>query len=174
MRLFIAADLPPEVMESLAATQSELRSTVRGRYCAPDSFHVTLAFLGETPAACIPTTIDAMERACARHSAIEAHLGQLGHFGKAHDATLWQGFTEPAPFENLARDVRRELTAAGLAFDTKPPKAHVTLMRRADLSCGIVPMPAPGSGRVDAVTLYQSELSPSGPRYTPLHTTVLR
>ena len=46
MRLFIAAELPENLLEALAETSARLRDTVKGRYVAPDSFHLTLAFLG--------------------------------------------------------------------------------------------------------------------------------
>ena len=46
MRVFVAAELPDEMYDALCETSALLRASVRGRYVAPDSFHVTLAFLG--------------------------------------------------------------------------------------------------------------------------------
>lgn len=170
MRLFIAVDLPESMMEALAETQAELRARIKGRYCAPNTLHVTLAFLGDVPAARIPDIEDAMRAAAERHEAFGARLGELGHFGKRREATLWQGFADPKPFEELARDLRTELADRGMDFDTKKPKAHITLMRRADLSSGELPMPECEAGRIDVFTLYRSELTQDGPIYTALNT----
>lgn len=170
MRVFIAADLPENLMDALAETQAELRESVNGRYCAPDSFHVTLAFLGNVPAQRLPQIEQCLRDGCARHRAFEARLGELGFFGKRADATLWQGFADPRPFNDLARDVRAELEAAGISFDTKKPKAHITLMRRANLEQGTLPMPQVERGVVSSATVFQSELTPEGAIYTPLFT----
>ena len=170
MRLFIAIDLPESMMEALAETQAELCARIKGRYCAPNTFHVTLAFLGDVPTSRIPDIEDAMRAVAGRHKAFDARLGELGHFGKRREAVLWQGFADPKPFEALACDLRTELANRAVDFDTKKPKAHITLMRRADLSSGELPMPACETGRIGSFTLYRSELTQDGPIYTALFT----
>ena len=53
LRLFIAVELPPAVHEALAAVQKRLQAfdPDRGvRWSAIDSIHLTLKFLGDTPA----------------------------------------------------------------------------------------------------------------------------
>ena len=173
MRLFIAAELPDTLREALAETSAALRDSVRGRYVASDSFHVTLAFLGEVPGARVPELADALEGACAHHRAFSAHLGELGSFGKRAKATLWQGFAEPAPFKALAADVRASLTRIGFTFDAKPFRPHITLMRAADLSAGTLPACCPAEGEISRVTLFSSDLSGKRPVYTALHTVEL-
>ena len=173
MRLFIAADLPLELMDALAETSALLREQVKGRYSSPDSFHLTLAFLGETPAGRIPEIEDALERCGASHSPIDVCLGDLGSFGRKREATLWQGFKDPAPLEHLARDLRKDLESIGIPFDNKTPKAHITLMRKADLSQGLLPAPCIARGTITQMTLYQSELLAQGALHTPLHTVSL-
>ena len=64
MRLFVAAVLPDAVLDALAETSALLRGSVRGRFVAPDSFHVTLAFLGDTPAERVDDAAGAIEMAC--------------------------------------------------------------------------------------------------------------
>ena len=131
------------------------------------------SFLGETPAGYIPDIEDVLERCGSSHSPIDACLGDLGSFGRKTDAVLWQGLQDPSPLEQLARDLRKDLTGIGVSFDGKAPRAHITLMRRADLSHGSLPMPFSAQGTISQMTLYQSELSPQGAHYTPLHTVEL-
>ena len=185
MRLFIAAELPDSMLDALADTSAALRDCVRGRYVAPDSFHVTLAFLGDVSGYRVADVQEAIDCACAGKAAFEARLGDLGSFGKRAKATLWQAVGEPQAddagkpkttrdgFAALAADVRRELRARDFDFDDKKFLAHITLMRAADLQHGTLPSPAIASGTIGHVTLFQSDLSGSRPRYEALHTVAL-
>lgn len=170
MRLFIAAELPSELVEALSETSAELRERVRGRYVGADSFHVTLAFLGSVPGARVDAAASALAQACAGHRAFDAQLGELGSFGKRSAATLWQGFSAgERELAALARDVRDQLECAGFEFDRKPFRAHVTLMRKANLTDGtLLPPAARAAGIIDTATLFSSDLSGDRPRYEPL------
>ena len=169
MRLFVAAELSDELVDALAETSASMRSTVPGRYVGSDLFHVTLAFLGEVPGVVVPDVIHAVRQACARHEAFTTSLGALGTFGRASSAVLWQGFDKGREqWGNLASDVRAELRAAGFSVDDKGFIPHVTLMRRADVSQGTLPMPCADCGVVDTVTVFSSDLSGERPRYEAL------
>lgn len=170
MRLFIAAELPESLEEALAETSARLRGAIKGRYVAPDSFHLTLAFLGEVDVSRIDAAAAAIDDACQGFSAFEAALGPLGSFGKRNSATLWQGLAEQGPLPELAASVRDELRAHGFGFDEKAFKPHITLMRKADLTSGTLPMPAIDRGIIECVTLFRSDLSGPRPIYEPLHT----
>lgn len=173
MRLFVAAELPENLVDALADTSAQLRGSVKGRYVAPDSFHVTLAFLGEVPGGRVDAAAQALDVGCSGFAAFEVALGPLGSFGKRSAATLWQGFAETGELANLADSVRKELRANAFDFDGKSFKAHITLMRKADLASGELPMPAIGRGAIERVTLFRSDLSGSRPVYEPLHTVEL-
>ena len=170
MRLFIAAELPERMLEALAETSALLRGAVRGRYVAPDSFHVTLAFLGDVEGYRADGAADALESACREAACFEVSLGELGSFGRRSKATLWQGFDEKGALPEIAQSVRGELRARGFAFDDKPFMPHVTLMRAADLTSGFLPAPAPARGEIRDITLFHSDLSGKRPRYEPVHT----
>ncbi len=173
MRLFIAAELPENLLEALAETSARLRDTVKGRYVAPDSFHLTLAFLGEVEANRIDAAARAIDDACQEYGVFEVALGPLGSFGKRSSATLWQGLSEQGVLSVLAASVRNELRARDFTFDEKAFKAHITLMRKADLAHGELPMPVTEHGTIEYVTLFRSDLSGARPVYEPLHTVTL-
>ena len=175
MRLFIAAELPENMREALAETSAALRASLRGRYVAPELFHVTLAFLGEVESWRVDDAATALERACIDHAPFVARLGELGSFGKRSKAALWQGFDDMGAqgFASLAADVREELAREGLNFDAKAFLPHVTLMRAADLSTGELAAPCLAAGRIDTVALFRSDLSGPHPVYEALHRVAL-
>lgn len=169
MRLFIAAELPDEMLEALAETSALLRGSVHGRYVAPDSFHVTLAFLGDIESQRIDDIAYAIDDSCGNLHAVEAVFGGLGSFGRRSSATLWQGFEDPGILPEAAEKLRAELGARGYPFDAKKFIAHVTLMRAADITKGDLPTPVGARGIVDSIVLFRSDLSGPRPIYEPLH-----
>lgn len=168
MRIFVAMELPEELLEALSETSAMLRDGVHGRYVAPDRFHVTLAFLGEVEGARLPALVEALDEACQGHGPFPIRLGELGSFGRRRSAVLWQAVDGGEALLSLAADVRAALRHAGFDFDEKPLVPHVTLMRSADLTGGILPSPAFAVGAADTVTLFSSDLSGAHPAYTPL------
>ena len=169
MRLFIAAELPDSMVEALAETSAQLRGCVRGRYVSPDSFHITLAFLGDVESGRIAPLTNALENGCTEHRPFEVALGDFGSFGRRPAATLWQGFRDAGNLGELAQSVRESLQEAGFDFDAKPFRPHITLMRAADLKSGTLPMPHITRGTIQRVTLFKSDLSGARPVYEPLH-----
>lgn len=169
MRLFIAAELPDELVDALAETSAMLRGCVRGRFVGPDLYHVTLAFLGDVPCALVCELAGMLHEACVMHAAFPTTLGALGTFGNMGDATLWQGFSAGrSAWDDLASHVRATLRDEGFSYDSKGFLPHVTLMRRADVSHGVLPMPCVERGTIRAVTLFSSDLSGDRPRYEAL------
>ena len=168
MRLFIAAE-PHGAEEALAETIALLRDSVHGRFVAPGSLHVTLAFLGNVPATRVDDAADALAAACARMlGPFEAQLGELGSFGKPSRAILWQGLHDDGQLAALAEAVRSELDARNFSFDAKKFRAHITLMRNADLTRGTLPEPFPAVAHIRDATLFRSDLSGPRPIYEPL------
>ncbi|MBR6459707.1 MAG: RNA 2',3'-cyclic phosphodiesterase [Actinomycetaceae bacterium] len=170
MRIFIAAQLPTAINEALAQTSAMLRESVRGKYVPPDSFHLTLAFLGEIPGSRLPALHAAVEEAYAGATACECTLGDLGMFGRRNSATVWQG-VEGDCVTKLAKSLRASLDTYGFDYDETKFLPHVTLMRRADLDYPFTSLPSPelASGTIDTVVIYQSELDSERAHYTPLY-----
>ena len=177
MRLFIAAELPGEMLDALAETSARLRGSVHGRYVATDSLHLTLAFLGEVPGTRVEDVIDALQEGCRDFASMDVSLGELGSFGRRKTATLWQGVCETTAggtLAALAQSIRNALKDHGFSFDEKSFRAHITLMRKADLTTGTLSSPAMAIGLLDTVTLFRSDLSGSRPVYEALHSVTLQ
>lgn len=166
MRLFIALILPEKTEDALVEIANAARRRIRGRFVRPDSYHITLAFIGEVGATECALATGAMERACLEAGAILLRPSSYGKFGPSTDATLWVGFDGADDLRDLANAVRRELDAVDVPFDRKPFKAHVTLARRAKLDSARLPdLPYLPPQPALAVGLFESTLSPEGASY---------
>lgn len=166
MRLFCALVLPDGLKDEIAETANALRRSVRGRFTLPDSYHLTLAFIGDVPACCADRAAGALERAARDSGPIPLRPNALGKFGSRSNATLWIGFDGEQEAAALARSVRRELEAAEIPFDAKPFRAHVTIARHARLDRPFVPGPSSAASfSVTSAALFESELEPAGARY---------
>ena len=174
MRAFIALDVPEEFAGELADLARQLSPAARGRYLPRGNYHLTLAFLGDIGEAQARDAVAALDAACAGASPVELRPAGLGHFGRPRDATLWLGL-EPVPeLTGLAAAVRDELAAAGLAYDAKEFRPHITLARRVQLPRGPLPeLLFPQSAHAARATLYKSTLEPDGAVYKPLYTVEL-
>jgi len=134
LRLFIAAYPSGEAVEHLRAQVARLalgRPAEPGRslrLTKPDTWHVTLAFLGEVPD----------DRAAAASGAllsapIRLRMAGGGRFGRGKFTTVWTGLDgDLAGLRELAADTRKALKRARLPFDHKPFRPHVTLARPGD------------------------------------------
>ncbi|MDX1610889.1 MAG: RNA 2',3'-cyclic phosphodiesterase [Candidatus Thermoplasmatota archaeon] len=137
----------------------------------PAIYHVTLAFIGDTldpKVADVEQAIGSLSTDVASHT---VKVRGLGAFPKAHKArVLWAGL-EGHHLDVLARDVRAALKERKVPHDTRAFHAHLTLARLKrpqDLTGLLHAHKATELGTldVDAVHLYESHLTPQGPRYT--------
>ena len=168
MRVFVALELPQAFASDIAALSRQLKYAVEGRFLAAETYHLTLAFLGEATEAGIASAIEA---ACTNAAAIPLRSDGLGKFGRASDATLWLGIAATPDLMRLAETVREELGARGGAYDGKPFKPHITLARRVRIPrTDLPPLAFPLNDEASAVTLFKSTLARDGATYKPLYT----
>lgn len=174
MRTFIALDIPEKFADDVAALARVLSASVEGRFLARDTYHLTLAFLGDIDDAEAARAMDAMDEAIDRLQESEEPIllspDGLGKFGRPHDATLWLGIAKTPALEALAVNVREALRARDLPFDDKSFLPHITLGRRVRIPEGNLPALAfPLPAEAPSATLYKSTLSHEGATYKPLY-----
>jgi 2'-5' RNA ligase len=126
LRLFVAVDPSAEAVQHLATVARGLRTAGRAR---PESWHVTLAFLGEVEPAALPGIEAALARAAGATHPGRLRVAGGGRFG---DAVLWAGLDgDLDALQNLAATVRSELVNVGAStVDGRPYRPHLTLARR--------------------------------------------
>jgi 2'-5' RNA ligase len=166
------------------AADPALRDVGRLRWAATEQMHLTLRFLGATPAERVADAAAAVEAAASSLAPFPARIGGAGAFpAPDRPRVVWLGITEGAAgLATLAGRLADELARRGWEGEGRPFRAHLTLAR-AD---GI-----PGAGRVvaalaaaaatldaawsvDRLVLYESRLGGGPPRYRPLATASLR
>jgi RNA 2',3'-cyclic 3'-phosphodiesterase len=136
MRLFVAIVPPPAVVAELAQWLAPVQAAAGPglRWTSPDSWHITLAFLGEVAEPVLPELGTRLERAARRH--------------RAHDLTLHGGSAFPAA--RRARAVLAVVTAPpGAAGATGPARAGPLHALAASVGAGArrAGAPPPDEGR---------------------------
>jgi RNA 2',3'-cyclic 3'-phosphodiesterase len=190
-RLFVSVTPPSDAVEHLGAVVDELevsRANQPGhstRLAARHRWHITVAFLGDVPMGRVDDAVEAVQAAVARVNLAPFPLcfAGGGTFGRGRLAILWCGVDgELASLRRLAEQVRRDLRKAGLPFDKKLLRPHLTISRpgarvpREQIAADVATLKAYRGPlwSVSDVQLMRSEMeqSPTGPapRYTPLAT----
>ena len=136
MRLFVAAYPPASACDDLEQRLADLAVSraaadgVNTRLARRETWHVTLAFLGEVDDGRAPAAATAIERA-ADGPPLELRLAGGGRFGRGRFTVLWAG-VEGDGLDVVSRRVRRELKKAKLPYDDRPYRPHLTLARPGD------------------------------------------
>lgn len=183
LRLFVALELPDSILAALEDVQSKLQGKLPARavrWVRGEGIHLTLKFLGETPATQCEAITDAVRAACAGHRSLTLRAAGLGCFpNPGRPRVVWVGLA--GDLDRLARlqqAVEAALEPLGFRPEGRPFSPHLTLGRVKDAS----PADVKAVGRViegttlgtlgewtaDAVSLMRSELGPGGARYTCL------
>lgn len=176
MRLFVASSFEPAFTAGLNAAAEFARvAAPRGavRWTAPEQFHLTYAFLGETDAAGAEAARRGMAAGVSGLKPFSIELGGFGFFPSGRrPRVLWAGVTLGADrLRELAARLAAGLGAAGLKFEDRF-EPHITLGRvKEDLPDGFArrladyaPRQKPSS-RVASVELMESVPGRDGNEY---------
>ncbi len=179
VRMFVALDLPEMVREDIATWgEVELADPALRRVPA-DALHITLAFLGNRPIDDVGRIEEAMEEAADRPVMLE--LGSpVGRPARGRPRLVALPVLH-GPVPGLQERLSEILSFDGLyGREKRPFWPHVTVARvraegrgsRRPMAVEIPSGPSPTKqvGWFDGVriSLYRSELQPSGARYVPL------
>jgi 2'-5' RNA ligase len=164
-RCFLAVPIPEVLRLSLADAVAALRHDPQieadWRFADAGGWHVTLAFLGATPAESVGPLVDAVTDSVRDLEPFEVAAGGLGGFPSRRRArVLWYGVMD---LDHRLRDLARLVQAAAGLEEGTPFRPHITLARARDrrgtdageLLAGAVPV---GSIQVRGVTLFRSHL----------------
>jgi RNA 2',3'-cyclic 3'-phosphodiesterase len=172
IRAFLGLALPPEVRGALQVQQFLLPLP---RRVDPDSFHLTLVFLGDCPE---PALEAAHERfSDLRESGFSLSLQGLGLFGKERPHCAWAGVAASPPLLQLQARVESIARRAGCPVEARRYLPHVTLGRfapppeadrvRLERAVALSPF-ASGPWAVEDMVLWQSHAGRKGRWYSEL------
>ena len=179
-RLFVALEPPDAVRRRLAAIDVELRRAAGRaadeiRWVPPENVHLTLQFLGAVPEERVPDVETAIRAAAAAARPLSLEVKGAGGFPNARrPRVVWAGLTgDLTALAALAADLGRRLAPLGFPPEERPFSAHLTLGRAregrgAPGIAGALASAAEAAGapwRATEAVLFESHLSPKGPRY---------
>jgi len=185
MRLFVALDIDSEIRKRIGEFRSQMRTFAPDvRWVGPETFHVTLQFLGETE------KLDEIRGALqqVKSAGVSMAFRGTGFFPNPKSPRVfWIGIESNEHLQKLANSIGAALKPLGFERDAGPYKPHLTLARAGSGR----PKPvrgeqcAPGLLAVRAkleslapvefgrmttreFCLYESKLSPTGAQYAKM------
>jgi 2'-5' RNA ligase len=123
-RVFLAIDLPETVRSALAVQQFLLPLP---RRVPPDSLHLTLVFLGETPLPVLEAVHEAWE--ALRLPALRLKIGGFGLFGGERPRLCYAAVAPDPALMVLQAKVETAARRAGAAPEARRFVPHITLGR---------------------------------------------
>lgn len=134
IRIFVGIACPPDVCRAVSALSDKMSDALSFRkWTHPDDLHVTLHFLGETPADRLDAISRVLEEAAAQAAPFSLSITEPGIFGQpGAPRILWLGLKEDGAkqLKQLHQSLRPGLVNAGCQLDEKPFRAHLTLARQ--------------------------------------------
>jgi 2'-5' RNA ligase len=177
LRTFIALDMPPEIKAALGKYTQPLKS-LRGRvsWVKPENMHLTLKFLGDTPADKIDSIAAALQEIAAAATPFSAEVVDSGVFpNENYPRVLWVGLEEKTgALLNLVKAIDERMHQFGFAKEKRSFTAHLTIGRAKDTKIPEIvralrekSFPAM-LAQFNEIIFMKSDLQPGGSVYTPL------
>lgn len=182
MRAFIAIDIDEKIRAGLADLQKRLNAKVdikKGdvKWVEPENIHLTLKFLGEIKDEQLAEVCDITKQVAETHKNFTLDVESAGSFGGRSAKVIWVGISKGAEeLLALQKDLENQVSQLGYPPEEREFSAHLTVCRVKNLKAGfklaeVVVQFAKlklGSVSANAIHVYQSQLTPSGPVYTLL------
>ena len=177
MRVFIAIPLPVDLKAKLAALQQEFRRLpLEAAWVRDAGFHITLKFLGEVDSAQIGPIFSCMTEAVQQYHPFSLALHGVGVFPhESSPRVLWVGIQdETGLLSQIQQTLEAGLVQIGYPSEDRPFAPHLTLARlkrvsrRGELLASLKThrQDVLGQLSVDHIELIESQLHPSGARYS--------
>ena len=173
MRLFVGIPLDNAAREALARSIADLKHRLHTlRWSSPESWHITLQFLGNVRNDTMPAI--AAQLAGVHASAMRLRITELDFFDRA--GILFAAVHLSPELEGLQQRVVSEMATLGFQPELRPYSPHITLARRKgrDPSRILIPRRRIGQGfSANRFLLYQSFTESAGAHYAELRSFAL-
>jgi 2'-5' RNA ligase len=183
-RLFIAVELPTDVLDALDRIQSDLRRVMPSRavrWTRPEGIHLTLKFLGDVGIDQVKKIQDGLLDAASGHHPFSLDIEGLGCFpNPKHPRVVWVGVAgDTRKLAAIQESVEKSIAPLGFSTENRPFTPHLTLGRiqnrasRDDIARAGQIVEDRELGRVacwqvESINLMRSQLKPDGAVYTQL------
>jgi RNA 2',3'-cyclic 3'-phosphodiesterase len=180
VRVFIAVPLPADLKAKLAALQQEFRHLpLTAAWVHDAGFHITLKFLGELESARIAPILSCMTEAAKGYHPFWLTVCGVGLFPhESSPRVLWVGIQdETGLLKQVQLTLEARLAQIGFPPERRPFAPHLTLARLKRIECRSEFLAGVKAHRemvlgqldVDRIELMESQLQPSGARYSVVH-----
>lgn len=172
IRVFISIPIPDK--SALAGPSAELNLLRNVRASPLDQVHITLRFIGDVDESRLDDVEACVIRAAEGTGPFTVTVSGAGAFpSRSRASVVWVGASPQKTMSALADAIGRNLDSAGIGYDRKPFKSHITLARcrgPADLSGFFDKYDGRDLLRFecDRILVMKSTLGPSGAKHTVL------
>lgn len=180
-RTFLAIDLPSSLQSAIGQNIRTVKRELPGlSWSKPENLHINLKFLGETTESQVDQIRQVVGPAISHVSPFTLEINGFGVFPDDRvPRVLWIGLGGALDsLASLAECVGRAVVPLGFPQEYRPFRPHLTVARvkkdhrevgRVLGTLGVLTDPFPcGPLPVERVTLFKSDLRPTGPVYTKL------
>ena len=176
LRLFIAIELPSNIIDGLRNVQEELKDkSNKPSWAKPENIHLTLKFLGDIETNKIDSMVNILEGIAGKSFSFEISVKGVGTFPAAGTPrVIWVGIEENKDMLQLYNNIEEGLAALGFEKERRDFKPHLTIGRikflndRAGLRRGLEKVAGLNLARfaVAGFALFKSTLTPEGAIHT--------
>ncbi|MFA7365977.1 MAG: RNA 2',3'-cyclic phosphodiesterase [Synergistaceae bacterium] len=178
LRTFVCITIPkPQLKVVSDWLSARRRESHEFRWAYPDTMHITLKFCGERPSETVDMLLDNL-KSIRPTGPFDINIEGIGAFpDMVRPRVAWAGVRGDTEHLFKIRDeVEKAALKASIPKENKKYTPHITIGRRNS----DIPLPEKALSSMESealvtspwtvreITLMRSELSPMGPRYTPL------
>ena len=183
VRIFVSVGISDEAREQLVDAVERVRRDVPDgiQWARPEGMHLTLKFLGNVASSRLPPLYECLAPVGTEYVPFSLELTGLGMFpNRNKPRVLWAGVGgDLGALSRLQDATEVAITRVGHPAEDRPFRPHITLGRprrtisdaqKARIGAVVTSLspPCPVGWDVRSIDVMQSELHPSGARYTVL------
>lgn len=182
-RLFIAATIEEHVLREIDRVTLELKTAnpqTDIKWVDLDNLHLTFQFLGDTPEEKINDIKQVIDEIAENCQAFSYQLDKLNAFPSQYQPrVIFIGLTSAdiPKIADFCLTLAKNLTNLGLNIEKRAWKAHITLARIKPINRSKITLSSEIQalkGQIQAINLFESELTSFGPIYKKLHSAKLK
>jgi len=183
LRAFIAIEIPSDIRSRIEQEIASLKKTIGThavRWVPPQNIHLTLKFLGDVSPTNLPLLKQILQTEIGNHTPFDLVVKNMGCFpNPRRPRIIWIGLETSPTIEAIQRTVDLSTARLGYALEERPFSPHLTIGRVAQNVSSDETLTIRnalennktgrfGTAHVTNICLFQSDLLPSGAKYTPL------
>ncbi|MBZ0180638.1 MAG: RNA 2',3'-cyclic phosphodiesterase [Melioribacteraceae bacterium] len=174
-RLFVALDIPNDILDQIIIIRDSIYTDTHPKWELKHKLHITLKFLGDVERNLLDEIIYALSSSIKLKKKLPLEFEKFGLFYRGQNPSiLWCGLKKSETLYEIVKNIDSEFHKLGFRKDIFRFKPHLTLLRiRGNENISMIKkfIDYRMNGLTfiaERISLYKSELKPSGSVYTRL------